>query len=129
MIHSAPEFIDLSPEMQERLERFREEHKDDPMGGVGSRILFEDEKVRIWELILEPGEASALHRHEHDYYLAIFAGDLVAGVTPEGSPVDSFVGKVPAIGNTVGIPKGGVEWAYNVGEETYRELIFELKHT
>ncbi len=129
MIHSEPRYAELTPEMKERLERFREEHKDDEIGGVGSRILFEDDKVRIWELILEPGEASDLHHHAHDYYLAIFEGDIIAGVTPEGSPVDSFVGIVPEIGNTVGVPKGGTEWAYNVGEKTYRELIIELKNT
>jgi len=112
MIHTPPEFIDLTPEMRERLDRFREEHKNDPIGGVGTRLLLEDDHVRIWEMILEPGEASDLHRHDHDYYLAIYEGDYVAGVTPEGSPVESFVGKVPAQGNTVAIPKGGTEWAY-----------------
>jgi hypothetical protein len=129
MLATPPEFIDLTPEMKARLDRFRDEHKDDPLGGVGGRVLLEDDRVKIWELILEPGEASALHRHEHDYYLVIFEGDYVAGVTPEGSPVESFVGKVPAAGNTVAIPKGGLEWAYNVGEKTYREIIVELKNT
>lgn len=129
MIHSEPQYAELTPEMKSRLLRFREAHKGDALGGVGSRILFEDEKVRIWELILEPGEASDLHRHDHDYYLTIFEGDFVAGVTPEGSPVEPFVGIVPAEGNVVGIPKGGVEWAYNVGNKTYRELIIELKNT
>ena len=129
MIHSPPEIIDLTPEMKARLDRFRDEHKDEPIGNVGGRIIFEDDRVRLWELILEPGEASDLHKHEHDYYLVIFEGDYVAGVTPPGSPVDSFVGKVPEIGNTVSIPKGAVEWAYNVGEKTYREVIIELKDT
>ncbi len=129
MLATAPEFIELTPEMKERLDRFRDEHKDDPLGGVGGRVILEDDRVRIWELNLEPGEASALHRHEHDYYLIIMQGDYVAGVTPPGSPVESFVGKVPEAGNTVAIPKGGLEWAYNVGNETYREFIVELKQT
>ena len=129
MLATAPEFIELTPEMKERLDRFRDEHKDDPLGGVGGRVILEDDRVRIWELNLEPGEASALHRHEHDYYLIIMEGDYVAGVTPPGSAVESFVGKVPEAGNTVAIPKGGLEWAYNVGNETYREFIVELKQT
>ena len=129
MLHSPPEFIDLTPEMKARLDAFMEAHKDDPRGGVGGRVIFEDDRVRMWELVLEPGEASALHEHEHDYYLVIMEGDYVAGVTPPDSPVDSFVGKVPEQGNTVSIPKGGLEWAYNVGEKTYREVIVELKDT
>jgi quercetin dioxygenase-like cupin family protein len=129
MIATAPEFIDLTPEMKERLERFRNEHKDDPVGDVGGRVLLENERIRLWELILEPGEASALHHHEHDYCLVILEGDYVAGVSAPGSPVESFVGKVPEAGNSVAIPKGATEWAYNVGEKTYREIIVELKQS
>ena len=129
MIATPPVFATLTPEMKARLDRFRDEHTKDPIGGVGGRILLDDENVRIWELILEPGEASALHRHDHDYYLVIFEGDYVAGVAPKGSGVDSFVGVVPMDGNTVAIPKGAIEWAYNVGQKRYREIIVELKKT
>ena len=129
MIATPPVFATLTPEMKARLDRFRDEHAKDPIGGVGGRILLDDENVRIWELILEPGEASALHRHDHDYYLVIFEGDYVAGVAPKGSGVDSFVGVVPNDGNTVAIPKGAIEWAYNVGQKRYREIIVELKKT
>ena len=127
MIATPPEFIELTPELKARIDRFRDAHRDDPLGKIGGRVLFEDDRVRIWELVLEPGEASDLHQHEHDYYLVIFEGDYVAVVTPEGGPGDTLVGKVPAEGNTVSIPKGGVEWAYNVGEKTYREIIVELR--
>lgn len=127
MLATPPEFIEITPEMKERLDRFRDEHKDAPVGNVGGRIILEDEKVRIWELTLEPGEASDLHRHDHDYYLLIQGGDYVAGVIPEHLGMDSFVGKVPEAGNTVRVEKGGLEWAYNVGKETYREFIVELK--
>ena len=127
MIHSTPEFIDLTPEMKARLDRFRDEHKNDPLGDVAGTVLWEDDRVKIWELVLEPGEASDLHHHEHDYYLVIMEGDYVAGVSPKDGDVLSFVGKVPANGNTVAIPKGGTEWAFNVGEKTYREILIELK--
>jgi len=90
-------------------------------------VLFEDEKVRIWEMTLAPGEHSDLHHHAHDYYLVIFSGDLVAGVTPQGDPVEPFLAQVPKGGNTVAIPAGGTEWAVNVGNETYHEILIELK--
>jgi len=129
MIHTPPEFIDLTPEMKEKLDRFRDEHEGEALGGVGSRVLYEDDKVKIWEMVLEPGEASDLHHHALDYYLVISSGDYVAGVTPKDDPVDSFLARVPKDGNTVGIPKGGTEWAYNVGEKTYREVLIELKNS
>ncbi len=127
MRFSVPEFLDPSPELRERMEKFREEHANDPIGGVGSQVLFEDDNVRIWELKLAPGEASDLHRHEHDYYLVIMAGDLVAGIPPKSTGMDPFVGVVPANGNTVPVPKGGFEWALNVGKKTYHEILIELK--
>jgi len=129
MLATTPEFIDLTPEMKGRLDRFRDEHEGEPIGNVGDRVIFEDERVRIWELILEPGEASDLHRHDLDYYLIILEGDFVAGVSPKGTGVDSFVGKVPEAGNTVSIGKGATEWAYNVGDKTYREFIVETKQS
>lgn len=131
MEYSEPEYLEIDAAMQERLERFREEHEGEPIGDVADRVLFEDDNVRIWEMKLEPGEHSDLHRHDHDYYLIILSGDLVAGVMPKDTtaPMPWFVGKVPPQGNTVGVPKGGTEWAYNVGEQTYHEFLVELKHT
>ena len=129
MEFSMPEYAELTPELRERLEKFRDEHADDEFGGVGTRVLFEDDRVKIWELTLEPGEHSDLHRHEHDYYLCIDSGDLVAGVPPKDSPMDIFIGVVPEQGNTVAVPKGGVEWAVNVGEKRYHEILIELKNT
>jgi redox-sensitive bicupin YhaK (pirin superfamily) len=130
MQYSEPEYVEITPEMKARIDAFRDAHKGDPIGGVGTRVLFEDDDVRIWEMRLEPGEASDLHHHEHNYYLVIFSGDLVAGVMPEAGPMgDAFIGKIPPDGNTVGVPKGNTEWAFNVGEKTYYEILIELKKT
>jgi quercetin dioxygenase-like cupin family protein len=127
--YTEPQYAEITPDTKARLEKFREEHKDDPIGNVADHVLYEDDKVRIWEMKLEPGEHSDLHHHGHDYYLVIFSGDLVAGVTPLGSEFEPFVGVVPEAGNTVGIPKGATEWAWNVGEQTYHEILIELKNT
>ena len=128
MKHSEPEYIEIPPELEDRLRKFREERKGDDVGNVADYVIYEDDDVRIWEMTLKPGEWSDLHRHEHDYFLLIDSGDLVAGVMPEGSPFgDWFVGKVPGQGNTVRVPKGGMEWAFNVGEKVYHEFLVELK--
>ncbi len=127
MRHTEPEYGEITPELRERLEKFREEHAGDPIGQVANTILYEDDDVRIWEMNLEPGEHSDLHHHEHDYFLVIDSGDLVAGIPPKDSPMDFFVGKVPARGNTVRVPKGGTEWALNIGQKTYHEVLIELK--
>lgn len=129
MRHTPPDFAELTPELRQRLEKFREEHAGDRIGNVADYVIFEDENVRIWEMTLPPGAHTDLHHHEHDYLLVILSGDLVAGVTPKGSPVDSFVGVVPPQGNTVRVPKGGTEWAWNIGQKTYHEILIELKRS
>ena len=36
------------------------------MGDMGSFIVFENDKVIIWELVLEPGQQTACHIHKHE---------------------------------------------------------------
>lgn len=129
MRYSPPEFAEITPEMRQRLERFREQRSGDKLGKVATTVLYEDDDVRVWEMRLAPGEWTDLHHHEHDYILAIDSGDLVAGVPPKDSGMDFFIGKIPPQGNTVRVPKGGTEWAYNVGTKTYHEILIELKKT
>ncbi len=125
MQHTAPDKIETTPELQARLDQFRAEHANDELGQIAPIILLEDDNVRIWQLQLAPGEASDLHYHEHDYYLLIFEGDLIAGVGKD----DGAVYRVPPQGNTVYSPKGGTEWAFNIGDKPYSEIIVELKKT
>ena len=33
------------------------------MAGVGSKVVFEDNKVKVWEFNLEPGEQTPLQHH------------------------------------------------------------------
>jgi hypothetical protein len=129
MHHTEPDLIDVPPEMKERLVQFREAHHGEPLGPVANTVIFEDEKLRVWEMVLEPGGHSALHHHEHDYYLAIFSGDRIAGILSKESGQDPFPCVLPEDGNFVPIPKGGTEWAFNVGTQTYREILIELKES
>jgi SAM-dependent methyltransferase len=39
---------------------------DAPLEQVGSAVLFENDRVRVWEMTLDPGETCDLHRHRHD---------------------------------------------------------------
>lgn len=44
-------------------------------GAVGSRLLSETDRVRVWEIRLQPGERVHAHRHVLDYFwTAITAG-------------------------------------------------------
>src|SRR4029079_16208504 len=50
------------------------------LGPMGDEVVFENDRVRIWELTLPPGADSNIHQHELDYILVILGGDRVASV-------------------------------------------------
>ncbi|MEL7210788.1 MAG: cupin [Actinomycetota bacterium] len=99
------------------------------LGDIGTKVVFEDDRVRVWTLALGPGEKSAVHRHELDHLLIQVAGDRVA-VDPEsdsqGPFRDYFEGEVVP-GAVIAVDRGGVETAVNTGDEPYLEVIVELK--
>jgi hypothetical protein len=99
------------------------------LGPIGTEVIFENDRVRVWEMRLAPGEASAVHRHDHDYMLVQLEGDRIAA-EPEPDtqgPYKEYLEADIVPGAFVFIPKGGIETARNVGTEPYRELIIELK--
>ncbi|MBV8296705.1 MAG: cupin [Acidimicrobiia bacterium] len=102
---------------------------DRVLGDVGTRLLFENDRVRVWELRLAPGEDSAAHRHDLDHLLIQLSGDRVA-VIPEPDtegPYKDYLEAEVIPGMTVFVARGGVETARNVGSQPYREIIIELK--
>ena len=100
-----------------------------PLGDVGTKLLHDDARVRIWEVDLQPGEATAPHRHEHDYILIIVEGDRIAAV-PHVSATGASAAYIEAEiepGGYVVMKKGGTEAAVNVGSKRYFEYLIELK--
>lgn len=47
------------------------------MGEVGTKLVFENERVKVWEFTLEPGEAIAAHTHHHDYFFYAIEGSTL----------------------------------------------------
>lgn len=47
-----------------------------PLDQVGTTVLFENDRVRVWDMTLEPGETCASHRHRHDYLMIYPDGAL-----------------------------------------------------
>ena len=99
------------------------------LGGVGSKVVFEDDRVRVWVLRLAPGERSDVHQHELDHLLIQVKGDRIA-VAPEPdtqSPYREYMEADVIPGMVTFVPKGGIETAVNCGDDAYYEVIVELK--
>lgn len=101
------------------------------LGDVASRVLFENDRVRMWEMTLAPGEKSATHRHDLDYMLIFLEGNRIrVDVEPDsaGPYAESMEFDVP-VGHAVYVEKGGIETAVNAGTSPYREILIELKES
>lgn len=55
----------------------------EPSDQVGTRVLFENERVRVWDLALAPGESLAKHVHRLDYFFIIESGGLIRFADPD----------------------------------------------
>ncbi len=104
-------------------------------GDVGTALLFENDRVRVWELRLEPGDRSDLHHHEVDYVMIQLEGDEISAVFEPDStdtfggahaPARTITGRVSP-GMVVWGGAGGKETAVNTGSRTFREIVVELK--
>lgn len=96
---------------------------------IATRILYEDDQVRIWDQRLAPGEVLKAHRHDHDYVLCDVSGDLIEAETLPGSQGD-FEGHIELTverGKTHFLKKGNLEWARNNGKKPYRSILIEYK--
>jgi beta-alanine degradation protein BauB len=101
-------------------------------GDIATKLLMENDKVRIWEMRLAPGAKSDLHRHKLDYIMIQISGDkMAAEFEPdsggEWAGHDYVEGEIGP-GNVLFAKAGGVETAVNVGKEEFHEIVVELKY-
>lgn len=58
-----------------------------PAEPVGTTLLFENDRVRVWEMVLGPGQACEPHRHNHDYLMLYPGPSTIAATLDNGRPV------------------------------------------
>ena len=96
---------------------------NEPLGDIATDVLFENDNVKIWNLVVNPGETSDWHMHGRDYVTIVVEG---AGLTVEyddGTSEDS--------------PSGPGKWRYhgdhkihrvvNNSDKRYVNVLVELK--
>ncbi|MCH8870701.1 MAG: cupin domain-containing protein [Chloroflexi bacterium] len=94
------------------------------LGDVGTEMLWENEHVRVWDLVLEPGQSSEWHRHGMHYTFIVTRPGRLKAEYEDGSEsiTDLHLGQV-VMGQ-----KGSVHKVTNVGTELYSNAIVEMKH-
>lgn len=97
---------------------------------IATRVLFEDDDVRIWDQVIDAGETLERHRHSCDYVLvSVRAGGPIAVEFHDGT--GGALGERIELprskrGDAIFVPKGHVETATNTGDST-RLILIELK--
>ncbi len=74
----------------------REEFDQNQMNGcVGTQLLSEDGRVRVWDIRLQPGERIGFHRHVLDYFWTAVTPGRARSHQADGSTVetDYFAGE------------------------------------
>jgi hypothetical protein len=68
----------------------REEFEANQFNGhVGTRLLSETDRVRVWEIRLAPGERIGFHRHVLDYFWTAVTPGRARSRVQDGSVVES----------------------------------------
>ena len=101
------------------------------LGDIATKLLFENDRVRIWEMRLPAGTQGPVHKHEFDHVLIQISGDRMA-IAPEPDTQGVYKDYLEADvfpGNYFYVEKGGIETARNVGQQDFHEIIVELKES
>ena len=106
------------------------------MTEIATTKLFENERVIVWELLLEPGESTGLHTHHNDYFFHVLEGSTLGANDKNDQDLGDFEFEA---GSTHWISIDGDELVFgdlripathdarNTGSGRYREILVELK--
>lgn len=97
----------------------------EPSHNVGTKLLFENDRVRVWDMTLAPGESSERHIHENDYLFVCLNHAQITLYPEQGEPETSEVRPNGVEYTEVG--KGVTHRVQNTGETEHREILVELK--
>ena len=93
------------------------------LGDVATKLLFENDRVKVWQMDLAPGESSDFHEHTLPYVLCVAEGDTVDADFADGKSM-----RIPVPPGTVYyVEPGSRETAVNRSHTRFLEFLIELK--
>jgi beta-alanine degradation protein BauB len=98
-----------------------EREKHNPNGCVGSTLLSESEKVRVWIIRLAPGERFGFHRHVLDYFWTSVSGGRGRQHLMDGTTVEYSYQPGETRHETYGLGECKVHDLENLGD---KEMVF-----
>ena len=97
--------------------------RTEPLGDVANEFVFDNDRVKVWHLVLEPGQSSAWHVHGMDYITIVIDPGTLLREWEDGTE-EELVNPVGRINYT---KTHGAHRVTNIGNATYRNALIELK--
>ncbi len=92
---------------------------------IGTELLFENDRIRVWQMVLQPGEESPHHRHEADYVFVYTTPSRITafleGQEPSTSDFDDGFVQYTEVG------PGTNHHIRNSGTLEHRQILVEIK--
>jgi mannose-6-phosphate isomerase-like protein (cupin superfamily) len=101
-----------------------------PSANVGTRVMSENDRVRVWDMVIPPGEHCEKHIHRLPYFYIVVEPGLIDFVDPD-NPSDRR--QVQFTLDQIGFREIAPEEPkvdnrlVNVGDRTHRAIVVELK--
>lgn len=106
------------------------------MADVATKRVLENERIAVWEMVLEPGEDTGLHTHQHSYMLYVIEGSEIENFDTDGNSL-GVVKSEPGVAVYFQLVAGllffddnrfpATHRAKNIGDSRYREVLVEIK--
>jgi beta-alanine degradation protein BauB len=100
-----------------------EPSRENPNGPIGTEVIFENEKVRVWDMRVAPRGTKAWHHHTMDYVIVNVTGGKVEIENVQGQ---SYIADDKA-GRVIWRDAGEKHELRNLTDQPYRNILVELK--
>jgi quercetin dioxygenase-like cupin family protein len=99
-----------------------------PPPDVGTELLFENDRVKVWDLRLAPGEKLGRHLHRVDNFFVIVSGGLIRFANPDDERQYRDVQFEDDSVTFVNVPPGGKvdNRLENIGRTAHHNYLIEL---
>ena len=101
----------------------------EPTEHVGTRLMYENDRVRVWDLALAPGETLEKHLHRVPYFFIVESGGLIRFADPDDPSEYEDVQFEDDQVTFVEVGEGGKvdNRLHNIGTKRHRNYVIELK--
>lgn len=93
---------------------------------VATRVLFENGRIRVWEMALDPGQASDWHTHLNDYVFVNLAPAKINLKVSDREPINRWLDEGFTQYVAVGAKGEANHQLINAGDTPLRQVLIEL---